>query len=115
MHALSPTFSQQPNSRFKSGIKALPSRYLLVQCQPAMETPEQCEVCSKLTVKTQIQLTVNIFHTFFGCLHYNINKDTRTTYIKMILEYVLEAQTKGVAGGVVRSPLVNIFQRLHHC
>ena len=33
----------------------------------------------------------------------------------MILEYVLEAQTKGVAGGVVRAPLVNIFQRLHHC
>ena len=23
-------------------MKALPSRYVLVQCQPAMETPKQC-------------------------------------------------------------------------
>ena len=42
MHALTLTFNQQPNSYFKSGIKALPSQYLLVQCQPAMETPGQC-------------------------------------------------------------------------
>ena len=27
---------------FKSEIKAFPSRDLLVQCQPAVETPEQC-------------------------------------------------------------------------
>ena len=32
----------------------------------------------------------------------------------MILEYVPEAPIKGVAGGVIRSPLVNILQRRHH-
>ena len=44
----------------------------------------------------------------------NNNKDTRTTYIKMILDYVPDATTKGVAGGVIRSPLVNMLQRRHH-
>ena len=33
----------------------------------------------------------------------------------MILEYVPEAPTKGMAGGVIRFPLVNILQRRHHC
>ena len=36
------TFIQQPNSCFKSGIKALPSGYLLVPSQRTTETPEQC-------------------------------------------------------------------------
>ena len=36
------TFNQQPNSCFTSGIKALPSQYLLFQCEPAMETLEKC-------------------------------------------------------------------------
>ena len=33
----------------------------------------------------------------------------------MILEYVTEAPTKGVSGGVIRFPLVNILQGRHHC
>ena len=33
----------------------------------------------------------------------------------MILEYVQEAPTKGMAGGVIRSPPVNILQRHDHC
>ena len=33
----------------------------------------------------------------------------------MILEYVPEVPTKEVAGGVIRSPLVNILQGRHPC
>ena len=33
----------------------------------------------------------------------------------MILEYVPEAPTKRVAGGIIRSPPVNILQRRHNC
>ena len=39
----------------------------------------------------------------------NNNKDPRTTYTKIILEYVLEAPTKGVVGGLIRSPPVSIL------
>ena len=33
----------------------------------------------------------------------------------MILEYVPEAPANGMAGEVIRSPVVNILQRRHHC
>ena len=89
----------------------------------------------KILIKTQIRsqwgrsgtFTVNyqyIAHIFlaFPLLTFsktnilkNNNRDARTTYIKMILEYVPEAPTKGVAGGVIHSPPDNILQRRHYC
>ena len=98
-------------------------------------TRKMCEISSKLTINTQIRshwgrsgtFTVNcqyIWHIIlvFPLLTFNkINilknnsKDTRTTYIKMILDYVPEVPTKGVTGGVIRSPPINILQKCHHC
>ena len=61
MHAFSFIFNQQPNSCLKSRIKALPNQYLLVQCQPAMETPEQC---AKYVQKRQRQSHCGCSGTF---------------------------------------------------
>ena len=73
-------------------------------------TRTMCELCSKLTIKKPIRSHLRLSGTFSK----RNKKNTRTTYKKMILEYVPEAPTKAVADGVIRYPPVNIFQK-HHC
>ena len=130
------TFNQQPNPCCKSGIKAFTqSLFTRSMLASSGNTRTMWEICSKLIIKTQIRsqwgrsgtFTVNyqyIAHIFlaFPLLTFsktnilkNNNRDARTTYIKMILEYVPEAPTKVVAGGVIHSPPDNILERRHYC